>query len=58
MPSSTKCISVVVVKLILYYKIGCYSLYYMHFLIQVFNFSDVVLYRFVKEGSIRCNITV
>ena len=57
-PDGAKYTSVVVVELVLCHKIGCYSLYYVHFFVQVFDFSDVVLHRFVEEGSIRYNVTV
>ena len=57
-PNGANCTSVVVVELFLCYKIGCCSLYYVHFFVQMFDFDDAVLYGFVEEGSIRCNVTV
>lgn len=58
MLNGAKYTSIVVIKLVLYYKIGCRYLYYVHFLIQVFNLSSTISYRFVKEGSIGYDIAV
>jgi len=52
------CFRVIVVKLVLCHKVGCCCLCYVHFLVQMLNLCSTVLYGFVEEHSIRCDVPV